>query len=238
MRFAVIDDDNHILTILPELIKANVSEPDFDISCFESGKLYLEMQSLAHFDALFLDIDMPELNGFDLAVELQNRKINIPIVYVTGRDDLIINAFRYRPIGFVRKHHIESELPFAITSVLDMLKKDNTRITIIEPKSLGGKTHSILINDIAYLKNVKHYVEFHMLNDTYHTVRENIGNYLTKPEFSNFIMIDAGTFVNLEHMTVIKDTIHLPNNEMLYISRRKVKSVIKAYLIYNKKELI
>lgn len=238
MRFAVIDDDNHILTILPELIKANVSEPDFGISCFESGKLYLKTQSFAHFDALFLDIDMPEFNGFDLAVELQNRKINIPIVYVTGRDDLIINAFRYRPIGFVRKHHIESELPFAITTVLDMLKKDNTRITIIEPKSLGGKTYSVMINDITYLKNVKHYVEFHMLNETYHTVRENIGNYLTKPEFSNFIMIDAGTFVNLEHMTVIKNTVHLPNNEMLYISRRKVQSVLKAYLIYNKKELI
>ena len=138
----------------------------------------------------------------------------------------------------MRKYHIESELPFAIETVLDLLKKDDTRITIVEPKSHGGKSYSIMIKDITYLKNVKHYVEFHLFDGTYHTVRENIGTYLTRSEFSNFVMIDAGTFVNLAHMTVIKDTVRLSNNKVLYISRRKVQSVLKAYLNYNKKELI
>ena len=238
MRFAVIDDDPHFLTILPELISANVNGIGVEIICFGSGKEYLEDHSVTNINALFLDIDMPEYSGFDLAVELQRRNENIPIVYVTGRDDLIINAFRYRPVGFVRKHHIESELPFAIKTVLDLLKKDDTRITIVEPKSRGGKSYSVMINEITYLKNVKHYVEFHLSDGTYHTVRENIGTYLTRSELSNFIMIDAGTFVNLAHMTVIKDTVRLSNNEVLYISRRKVQSVLKAYLNYNKKELI
>ena len=104
MRFAVIDDDPHILTILPELIRANVNGIGVEIICFGSGKEYLEDHSVTNINALFLDIDMPEYSGFDLAVELQRRNENIPIVYVTGRDDLIINAFRYRPVGFVRKH--------------------------------------------------------------------------------------------------------------------------------------
>ena len=129
-------------------------------------------------------------------------------------------------------------MPFAIKTVLDVLKVDNLRISITEPKSLGGKTYSVLIYDITYLKNVKHYVEFHLLDGTHHTVRENISAYITKSEFSNFILIDAGTFVNLAHMTIIKDTVRLPSNQILYISRRKVQSVLKAYLGYNKKELI
>ena len=238
MHFAVIDDDPHILNILPKLIKANIDSLNVEISCFDSGIEYLDKHLSMHCDALFLDIDMPELNGFDLAVALQKRNDSIPIVYVTGRDDLIINAFRYRPIGFVRKHRIEAELPFAIKTVLDVLKVDNLRISITEPKSLGGKTYSVLIYDITYLKNVKHYVEFHLLDGTHHTVRENISAYITKSEFSNFILIDAGTFVNLAHMTIIKDTVRLPSNQILYISRRKVQSVLKAYLGYNKKELI
>lgn len=238
MRFAVIDDDEAMLHSIPEHIRKSINNERLEIDCFLSSQAYLKHDPKIFYDALFLDIDMPEMNGFELAAFLRDNGENIPIVYITGRDDLIINAFRYKPIGFVRKLHFDTEMEFAISTIISELQIDRPAITMTEPKSYGGKTHIVYVADITYIENIKHYLSIHFISGRTITVRENISYYANHKDFKNFVYINAGTLVNLAHITVVNDTVIFKDKTILYISRRRVRSVLQAYLKYVRKVLI
>lgn len=238
MRFAVVDDESYVLEQLPQLIRGLMQGMNIEIECFHSGSELLTAYNTQKFDALFLDIDMPEVSGFDLAEQLRLQYDNIPIVYVTGRDDLITTAFRYKPIGFVRKQRIDIELPFAVTSILSELSRKKSSVTVTEIRSAGGKTHTVLISNIIYIESSKHYLYIHLTDETQLTVRGMLSDYLNQSGFENFVQINSGIIVNLEHTNLSKDQVILDDSSVLFISRRKLAEVKKAYLKYVKKVLI
>lgn len=209
-----------------------------DIECFQNAADFLAAYQNNVFDALLLDIDMPELTGFDLAQQLRTENDNIPIVYITGRDDLITQAFRYKPIGFVRKQHIDIELPFALTTILSELNRKKPTITVTETRSAGGATHTILIDNILYIESIGHNVKMHLSDGTSLTARGILSEYLEQSGFSGFIQINSGTIVNCAHISLNEDKVQCKNGTVLYISRRKQADVRKAYLKYVKKVLI
>lgn len=238
MLFAVVDDENYVLKQLPNLIRSLMPGLNIEIECFHSGSELQAAYNTRKFDALFLDIDMPEISGFDLAEQLRLQDDDIPIVYVTGRDDLITTAFRYKPIGFVRKQRIDIELPFAVTSILSELGRKKTAITVTEIRSSGGKTHTVLISNIIYIESSKHYLYIHLTDSTQLTVRGALSDFLNLSGFESFVQINSGTIVNLEHTNLSKDQAILNDGSVLFISRRKLADVKKAYLKHVKKVLI
>lgn len=238
MRFAIVDDETIVLEQLPQLIRNLIQDMNIEIECFHSGAELQTAFNLQKFDALFLDIDMPGISGFDLAEQFRMQDDNILIVYVTGRDDLITTAFRYKPIGFVRKQRIDIELPFALSSIILELKRKKAAITVTEIKSVGGKTHTILISNIIYIESSKHYLYFHLIDGTQLTIRGILSDFLNQSNFKSFVKINSGTIVNLEHTNLDKNQVILDNGTVLFISRRKLSDVKKAYLKYVKKVLI
>lgn len=238
MRFAVVDDEDYVLEQFPHLIRSLMQGLNIEIECFRSGSELQTAYNTRKYDALFLDIDMPEISGFDLAEQLRHQDDDIPIVYVTGRDDLITTAFRYKPIGFVRKQRIDIELPFALTSILSELGRKKTAITVTEIRSAGGKTHTVLISNIIYIESSKHYLYIHLTDSIQLTVRGMLSDFLNLSGFESFVQINSGTIVNLEHMNLSKDQAILNDGSVLFISRRKLADVKKAYLKYIKKVLV
>jgi len=126
MRFAIVDDDKNMTFHITEILKKLLSNKKVEADVFTESSAFLNNYSKKKYSAFFLDIDMPEPNGFKLAEILRDNKSNIPIIYVTGRDELVINAFRYKPLGFVRIYdddfaeiqNGQREIFDALTSVL------------------------------------------------------------------------------------------------------------------------
>ena len=181
---------------------------------------------------------MPAINGFDLSQKIYEKNNSVPIVYITSRDDLIIHAFRYKPLGFVRKQFIASELPYALTTILKEINRKSPSITITETRFAGGRTYCIQIEKITFLESEKHNVKIQLLTGESYTVREALSYYLNLPEFKDFVLINSGTMVNLAHIKLVNETISLKNGTILYVSRRKLQSVLDAYLKYIGRVLI
>lgn len=181
---------------------------------------------------------MPEPNGFKLAEILRDNKSNIPIIYVTGRDELVINAFRYKPLGFVRKRNMEEELKFALSTLFEHIRKNSPFITVTELRTLGGKEHRIIISDISYITCEDHNVIIHLLNKNTITARKSLSEFTSNEDFSDFIQINAGAFVNLNYIKVSEDKVTLSDDTTMYISRRKVQAVREAYLKSQRRVLI
>ena len=89
MRFAVVDDEPGILKQIPVLIRQFSPDIIIEADTFSNSSDFLNTYTNQNYDALFLDIDMPDINGFALAEHLRNQNDLIPIVYITAKDDLI-----------------------------------------------------------------------------------------------------------------------------------------------------
>lgn len=76
IRIAVVDDEEmFILSFqkdLKRLFKQN--NVDFVISSFTSGSKFMEIYEEAKYDLIFLDIDIPDINGIEIASDIRSKK--------------------------------------------------------------------------------------------------------------------------------------------------------------------
>jgi FixJ family two-component response regulator len=77
---SVVDDDESVRESLPDLLRVF----GFAVQPFKSGEEFLASEYVEHTKCLILDIAMPGMSGFDVQRELQHRKQQIPIVFITA----------------------------------------------------------------------------------------------------------------------------------------------------------
>ena len=80
---SVVDDDESVRESLPDLLR----EFGFDAEAYPSAEDFLASDALNRTQCLILDIAMPGMSGPDLQRELTRRRRNLPIVFITARDD-------------------------------------------------------------------------------------------------------------------------------------------------------
>jgi len=240
MLFAVVDDEPAMLRQISTMLKSIISEAVPDIDLFQDSVSFINSYKTKEYDAFFLDIDMPQKNGFEIAKILNAEQCSVPVIYVTGRDELITQAFRYRPFGFVRKKNIETELEFAVSTILEMIiKPSSNTIFVSEIRDNGGKKHNLTIDDIVYLESHNHNISIHMKNDTIIETRQSLSYFHSHESFKNFVQISSGVLINLIFLESLDDEFAvLSNGEKKYISRRKLKNVRETALKAQRRTLI
>ena len=80
---SVVDDDESVRESLPDLLKTC----GFMVQAFSSAEEFLASELVGQTKCLILDIAMPGMTGPDLQQELRRRRQEIPIVYITARED-------------------------------------------------------------------------------------------------------------------------------------------------------
>ena len=86
MRIAICDDNREILLFLKPALNTLFGQytTDFEIFCFISGKALLEAHKRNNFDVIFLDIDMPNVTGFDVAKTIREEFSKCYIIFITS----------------------------------------------------------------------------------------------------------------------------------------------------------
>ena len=113
IRIAIVDDEKIILNQVSRLIKESIDEEIF-LDVYESSRDFARKIEKSIYDIIFLDIDMPEINGFELAETLTFVKPNITIVFISHLEHLVFRSFRFKPFGFVRKSYLEKDIDYII----------------------------------------------------------------------------------------------------------------------------
>lgn len=104
MRILVCDDEKRYCQIINEYILANFDEnSEGVIDTFNSAKELTSFCLKNEPDILFLDIELGDMNGIDLAKYLRNEFPNLIIVYITNHPDYVFSCFETEPLNFLRK---------------------------------------------------------------------------------------------------------------------------------------
>jgi len=85
---SVVDDDESVREALPDLLRSY----GFEVQSFDSAEAFLASDALNETGCLVLDVAMPGMTGPELQRELERRKIEIGIVFITAQFDDRVEA--------------------------------------------------------------------------------------------------------------------------------------------------
>lgn len=162
-------------------------------------------------DLVFLDVEMPDGNGFDLLQKL--KPFDFKVIFITGYEDFAIRAFRFSAIDYLLKPVKATDLVEAVqkaeqslnNEVLE-LKLSNLFANLERPKNLqklvlktADKIYSVNIQDIVHCESDKNYTTFHFINTPQLIVSTNLKEYDILLSPHNFFRTHKSHLINMAY---------------------------------------
>ncbi len=225
MKVAIVDDDIVFAKAFTRLLREKFKDFSQELDIFISPQSFLSNNT--NYDILFLDIEMPNVSGIELARKYNNR--NTKIVFVTNRDDMVFEAYNTTGAeGFIRKFALESDLK----SLLHRITRDRQHKLFISVKN-GDTIAKVRYSDIIYIEKIAHNIIIKTADNTY-SKRTTISEIESSLLPNGFVRTHIGFLVNLSHIEFIKSNCTiLTGGRTAPISRQNLKHVRDKFLERN-----
>lgn len=201
IKIAVCDDEKVIRDELSTIIKDYFSKLNRAVLVkdFESG---YDLLRAIKFDIIFLDIEMPTLNGIETAKKLRNWDVNSKIIYVTNYNNYKSSAYQVHAFGYISKPIVEKAIFNILTDALRYL--DNS----YAPKKLVLKTEqgtvTLETDDIYYFEYSVRKVIIVTAEENYTSTSYSLKQIYEKTCKYNFASSHKSYIVNMLHIKHIK----------------------------------
>lgn len=214
MKAIILDDEKEAAEALKLKIET-VNDSVQIIHLLNDSVASVDIINKAHFDVLFLDIDMPGLNGFEMLEQIPNK--NFVIVFVTAYNEYSIKAIKANAFDYLLKPVDSEELMETITRLkangktgqsnieqrIDDLKLMVSQMNGGADKIMLNSQNEILFVDLIDVIRVEangNYCIFHLKNGVNHLVTKTIGEYEGQLQASGFFRIHKTHLVNMSHI--------------------------------------
>ena len=230
INIAIVDDEEQDRKYIESKISAQLDDKDFKckLYTYSTAKQMLEAFENAPYDVVFLDIDMPEIDGMETAERINSMNKNTLIVFVTNHDELVYKAYRFKAIGFIRKGYLDDE----IKDLIEVLQKEIGSNTLTLAIKDSHSVINIDLADVLYIQSDDHYVDFHYA-ERKETIRKTMGEIESLIAEKGFIKTHYRYLVNFRHIhSIDKTTVLLKENVRLPVSRGKGEYVKEKYQMF------
>ncbi len=121
----IVDDDVSVCRALSLLLKSH----GFNVQAFTRSADFLDCKHYNSLSCLVLDFRLPDINGLALQDAMAERKLKIPIIFITGHGDIpmSVRAMKAGAIDFLPKPFTEEKLLNAITLAIAKNRNENKK---------------------------------------------------------------------------------------------------------------
>lgn len=237
LKIALLDDDKTALLISKGAIENFFNEKNIAISLgvFSNPLTFLAMAKEENYRLVFLDIDMPELNGLEVGKQVKEINPQTDIIYLSQREDLVFDTLQLHPFGFIRKSKIIQDF----SSVLELFVNTALGTTSENKKlSISSKSGTISadIDQVMYIEGNKNYQTFYLKDGNKFDARILMSELEEKLKEHGFIRVHKGYLVNYLFIRQIgHNEVTLTNNKILPISGKRKEEIMEIYLSITRK---
>ncbi len=230
MRILICDDDVLIIEQIRKYCqnffnKIQVKCPE--LVCFSDGETLLSDEGEK--DILFLDIEMPGMNGIYVGNELKTRNENIIIFIVTSYSEYLDEAMRFHVFRYLSKPLDKQRFFRNMKDAVDLYNSMTVKIPIETKQGV----HTLPASSIVAVEAQGRKITVHTVKgdfESIHTIK-HWENLLPK---NHFFQTHRSFIINFEYVTDFDHTlVHMNDNQFhAYLTKRKYSSFKEAYLLY------
>jgi len=212
------------------------------VGTFSSSTKALNEIDLLYPDLVFLDIEMPVMNGFELLEKLM--PINFNIIFVTAYNQFAIKAFRFSALDYLVKPFDINDLVEAVAKAEKQQQPSTTQLEKLQREIKGAAISKIAIpgqngvtfieiNDIVFAEASSNYTKLVLLNKQQHIISKTLKDVQDVLEQQHFLRIHRQYIINLNHvkqffrgdnMYVVMD-----NGENIPVARSQKDKLVERY---------
>jgi two-component system LytT family response regulator len=212
LKVAIIDDEPLALQRLRRL----VSEQS-DLQLVGEGKTGMEAVSLINSqkpDVVFLDVQMPELDGFGV-LEVVGAEKMPAVIFVTAFDEYAVNAFNANAIDFLLKPYDTARFLAALGKLRKSVGNGHAKVAALAETvrrdrfviRADGRYIMLKPREIEFVEAAGNYLQLHV-GDKQFTVRETMSSLETRLGNQRFVRIHRSTLINLDYVKELEATFH------------------------------
>ena len=234
---AVLADDEVLARQKLRRLLREIDDVDIVGEC-STARETIELVKLTAPELLFLDICLPDMDGFDVLSALKSDSNGkFPhIVFVTANDRWAVRAFEFRALDYLLKPFTIERLCASINRARERLASDKT-IGSSDSENLEqeqyasrmvfksrGRILFLLVKEIRWIEAEENYVRIHAASES-HLLRETIGRLEARLDPANFLRVHRSSIVNLQYVKEVKNeadgdaTVVLKSGEKIAMSR-------------------
>ncbi len=242
IKAIIVDDEKHAIITLEHLLK-KFDEVEILATVQDSSQakeIILDKKP----DLLFLDIEMPNLNGFDLLAQFES--FDFKVVFTTAYDQYAIKALKINALDYLLKPIDKEELRTALDKFLnDQLFTSNEQIAHLNQFKTNQMSETLALSTskgLIFIK-IKDVMYFEADGSYTHVIMSNGDKHLVSKSLTNFeeVLTDNPLFFrshksNLVNLNFIKQYIRgeggeliMMNDKSIVLSRNKKQEFLNLF---------
>lgn len=203
MRALILDDESLPGKHLEKMLEKHCFEVTY-IKVFISASKAIKHLENEEYDIIFLDVEMPEMNGFEF-LNHANIPHNTEIIFTTAYSQYALDAFKVNALHYILKPIQEEELIMAVRKVMHARDSEKSGDKIRRVVSVfDGKEYRIIqVKEIIRLQADKGYTKFILTKNRKILTSKRLGYYEDKFLSLSFCRCHNSHFINIEHLESI-----------------------------------
>jgi two-component system LytT family response regulator len=224
IRVLLVDDEPLAREMLREMLEGDQDVTIVGESC--NGREALEAIRAHSPDLLFLDVQMPEVGGFEVLASLEKGKIPY-VIFVTAYDQYAVRAFEVQALDYLLKPFDQERFDVSwqrakaqiirnrnggvsmdrrILALLEELKAGNKFLERLVIKA-GGRIYFLETSEIDWIEAEGNYVSVHSAKKS-HMLRETISSLESQLDPKKFVRIHRSAIVRLDFIQELQPWFH------------------------------
>lgn len=224
-KIAICDDEQVICSTLYDklenLFKIKLTE--FEIDCFTSGEELCNEIKHTDYDLLFLDIELPKMNGVTVGQYIRKTLKNeiIQIVYISSKQGYAMELFEMRPLNFLIKPLSDSKIENVVDKFLQLNKIDTELFNF----KIGRNYYKVPFSDILYFYSVGRKINIVTLKKEYEFYG-SLDNIYSEVKNKKFLFVHKSFLVNFRHIRKYQyEQLTMSDNKIIPVSQSRRKAV-------------
>ncbi len=232
IKIAIVEDAKLDLDSLENKLLKYSSENnvEFEITKFDNGLDFLK-DFHCNFDIIFMDIEMPKLNGYTAATKIREKDESVILIFITNLTSYVYKGYEVGAMDYILKPVHYPDLSMRLDTCIKKISKNENYSLILNSKNTVTK---IECSNILYIESLGHDIIFHLIDNKELTYRGPSMKELEKELKSHgFSRCNHCYIVNLKYIESIEGMSLAIKGKYLEISRSKKATLLNDLLNYN-----
>ena len=229
-RILIVEDVPAEADLLRALLARYGSEKgvDFSVTVLPSALEFVNSRHAA--DLVFMDIDMPGINGMEAAEIFRGYDTETPLIFVTNLAQYAVRGYSVDALDFVVKPVEYADLAMRLDRALRLMAR-NAGASMALPTDDGMRV--VALRDILYVDMLRHNVQYHLADGEVLAERGSLRATEASLETGAFLRISSGCLVNMAQVArITQGSVAMSDGAELFFSRSQRKRALETLANY------